>query len=63
MNGMPLIVVAKNLGHSTTRMVEKHYGQSCSIVWTAIGWQTAVVSRYPQMMPAIGKPWHRITAA
>ncbi|WP_084788684.1 site-specific integrase [Bradyrhizobium sp. Cp5.3] len=26
MNGMPLIVVAKNLGHSTTRMVEKHYG-------------------------------------
>lgn len=22
---MPLIVVAKNLGHSTTRMVEKHY--------------------------------------
>lgn len=26
MNGMPLIVVAKNLGHSDTRMVEKHYG-------------------------------------
>jgi len=26
MNGMPLIVVAKNLGHTTTRMVEKHYG-------------------------------------
>jgi integrase len=26
MNGMPLLVVAKNLGHSTTRMVEKHYG-------------------------------------
>lgn len=26
MNQMPLIVVAKNLGHSTTRMVEKHYG-------------------------------------
>jgi integrase len=26
MNGVPLIVVAKNLGHSTTRMVEKHYG-------------------------------------
>jgi integrase len=24
MNGMPLIVVAKNLGHTTTRMVEKH---------------------------------------
>ena len=26
MNGMPLMVVAKNLGHSDTRMVEKHYG-------------------------------------
>ena len=26
MNGMPFLVVAKNLGHSTTRMVEKHYG-------------------------------------
>jgi integrase len=26
MAGMPLLVVAKNLGHSDTRMVEKHYG-------------------------------------
>ena len=26
MNDMPLLVVAKNLGHSDTRMVEKHYG-------------------------------------
>jgi len=26
MNGMPLLVVARNLGHSDTRMVEKHYG-------------------------------------
>ena len=26
MDGMPLMVVAKNLGHSDTRMVEKHYG-------------------------------------
>jgi integrase len=26
MNGMPLLIVAKNLGHSDTRMVEKHYG-------------------------------------
>ena len=26
MNGVPPIVVAKNLGHSDTRMVEKHYG-------------------------------------
>lgn len=26
MNGVPLLVVAQNLGHSDTRMVEKHYG-------------------------------------
>ena len=26
MGGVPLIVVANNLGHSDTRMVEKHYG-------------------------------------
>jgi integrase len=26
MNGAPLMVVAKNLGHSDTRMVERHYG-------------------------------------
>jgi integrase len=26
MNGVPLMVVARNLGHSDTRMVEKHYG-------------------------------------
>src|SRR5262245_6263314 len=26
MNGTPLLVVAKNLGHADTRMVEKHYG-------------------------------------
>jgi len=26
MNAMPLMVVAKNLGHADTRMVEKHYG-------------------------------------
>jgi integrase len=26
MNGAPLIVVARNLGHTDTRMVEKHYG-------------------------------------
>jgi hypothetical protein len=27
MNGVPLMVVAKILGHADTRMVEKHYGQ------------------------------------
>lgn len=26
MNNMPLMVVAKNLGHADTRMVERHYG-------------------------------------
>jgi integrase len=26
MNGTPLMVVARNLGHSDTRMIEKHYG-------------------------------------
>jgi integrase len=26
MAGMPLMVVARNLGHRDTRMVEKHYG-------------------------------------
>lgn len=26
MNGVPLMVIAKNLGHVDTRMVEKHYG-------------------------------------
>ncbi|WP_245454755.1 site-specific integrase [Mesorhizobium sp. M3A.F.Ca.ET.080.04.2.1] len=26
MNGMPLMIVAENLGHADTRMVEKHYG-------------------------------------
>lgn len=26
MNGMPLMLVAQNLGHVDTRMVEKHYG-------------------------------------
>jgi integrase len=37
MNGVPLLVVAKNLGHSDTRMVEKHYGHlSPSFVADAI---------------------------
>jgi integrase len=25
-NGVPLLVIAQNLGHKDTRMVEKHYG-------------------------------------
>jgi integrase len=30
MGGMPLMVVARNLGHADTRMVEKHYGHLAS---------------------------------
>ena len=26
MNGVPLVIVAQNMGHSGTMMVEKHYG-------------------------------------
>ena len=26
MNGVPIMVVARNLGHADTRMVERHYG-------------------------------------
>jgi hypothetical protein len=26
MSGVPLLVVANNLGHADTRMVERHYG-------------------------------------
>ena len=33
-------------------------------VWTAIGlWQIALISRHPQMVPAVGKAWHRVVAA
>ena len=33
MNGMPLMVVARNLGHADTRMVEKHYGHLAPATW------------------------------
>ena len=37
MNGVPLLVVAKNLGHADTRMVERHYGHlSASFITDAI---------------------------
>jgi hypothetical protein len=37
MNGVPLLVVAKNLGHADTRMVERHYGHlSVSFITDAI---------------------------
>jgi integrase len=37
MGGVPLLVVARNLGHTDTRMVEKHYGHlAASYVTEAI---------------------------
>ena len=37
MAGAPLLVVAKNLGHANSRMVERHYGHmSASYVADAI---------------------------
>jgi integrase len=37
MNGVPLQVAARNLGHADTRMVEKHYGHlSTSYIADAI---------------------------
>ena len=37
MNGVPLMVVAKNLGHVDTTMVEKHYGHmAASFITDAI---------------------------
>jgi integrase len=30
MNGAPLMVVGRNLGHTSTKMVEKHYGHLAS---------------------------------
>ena len=29
MRGVPLLIIAKQLGHGDTRMVEKHYGHLC----------------------------------
>ena len=45
------------------RILGKPTGTSATPVWTVIGWQTAVVSRHAQMMPAIGRPRHRVAAA
>ena len=33
LNGVPLMVVAKNPGHTNTRMVEKHYGHLAPDMW------------------------------
>lgn len=46
MAGVPLVVVAQNLGHTDTRMVEKHYGH------LATSW----VRDQVQAMPALNDP-------
>lgn len=51
MNGMPLLVVAKNLGHSTTRMVEKHYGHLAPSYISE-----AVRAHAPQFVASKAKP-------
>jgi integrase len=63
MNGAPLAVVAAALGHSTTRMVEKHYGHLApSFVRTTIegtglglGAETGNVVRLPAAAPKATK--------
>src|SRR5207248_3163161 len=50
MAGAPLLVVAKNLGHADTRMVERHYGHlSASYVADAI---RAAAPRFGAVAPA-----------
>jgi len=46
MAGVPLVVVAQNLGHTDTRMVEKHYGHMA----------TSWVREQVQAMPALEDP-------
>ena len=49
MNGAPLMVVARNLGHADTRMVEKHYGHmSNDFVADAI---RAAAPRFDEVKP------------
>ena len=53
MAGAPLLVVAKNLGHTDTRMVEKHYGHlSQSYIAEAI---RAAAPRFGNMEPMHGR--------
>jgi hypothetical protein len=47
MGGCPLHVVARNLGHSDTRMVEKHYGHMS---------QTDIVDSIRKFTPDFGMP-------
>jgi integrase len=57
MNGMPLMVVAKNLGHANTNMVEKHYGHlAASYIVDAI---RASAPRFGTMKPSKVRPMER----
>jgi integrase len=57
MNGTPLPVVARNLGHADTRMVEKHYGHLAqSYVADAI---RAGAPRFGREKPSNVKPMER----
>jgi integrase len=52
MGGMPLPVVARNLGHADTRMVEKHYGHLAP---------SYVVDQVRKHAPRFGKVGSNIT--
>lgn len=66
MNGVPLMVVARNLGHVDTTMVEKHYGHMApSFIAEAIragaprfavASDTAVVPLHKPVRPEAGTP-------
>jgi len=57
MAGVPLLVVAKNLGHTDTRMVEKHYGHLApSYIADAI---RAGAPRFGRVTPSKVVPLHK----
>jgi integrase len=55
MDGVPLIVVARNLGHADTRMVEKHYGHlATSYIREAIRSAKPLgIAEPPKVMPLL----------
>jgi hypothetical protein len=62
MSGMPLMVVARNLGHADTRMVERHYGHLApSFIADAISQACAEVrhegEQRPRHRPLSLRPW------
>jgi integrase len=53
MAGMPLTIVARNLGHSSTKMVEKHYGHLAP---------SYVVDQVRKFAPRFGKASSKVTS-